>query len=233
MYGKATAIYDELYHFIDYSAQAVHLREIIRQLRPNARTLLDVACGNGRHLEKLRNDYEVEGADINPGMLEMARLKCPGVPFHQSDMAELDLGKTFDVVTCLFSSIAYAKTLPRMQEAVQRMANHVTSGGLLMVEPFFGPHNFWVNRVTSNHYDTPELKITWMYITERQDRIGRWNIHYLVGRPESVEHFTELHEVGLFTPDEYLEALTRAGVKLLALDPKGLCGRGMYIGTKG
>jgi hypothetical protein len=69
-----------------------------------------------------------------------------------------------------------------------------------------------------------------MYATEREGRIGRWDIHYLIGRPEGVEHFTELHEVGLFTPEEYMDAFRRAGMADVVLDPQGLFGRGMYIG---
>jgi len=232
MYSKSTALYDDYHCFINFPAQAAHLREMIEERRPNARTLLDVACGTANHLKELRNRFEVEGADITPGMLEVARRKCPGVPFHLTDMAELSLEKTFDVVTCLFSSVSYVKTLPRLHEAIARMASHVAPGGLLMIEPFFGPDDYWVNHVVANHCDQPKLKITWMYVTEREDRIGRWTIHYLVGRPEGVEHFTELHEVGLFTPEEYQDALRQAGITEVTLHPTGVFGRGMYIGTR-
>jgi ubiquinone/menaquinone biosynthesis C-methylase UbiE len=232
MYDKSPPIYDELYHFKDYAAAAARLNELIQRLRPQAKSMLDVACGTGRHLEELQNHYNVEGTDISAGMLEVAQRRCPGVPLHQADMVDLNLGKKFDVVTCLFSSIAYTKQLARLQAAIARMANHVKPGGLLIIEPFFGPDNFWVHHVVLNRYEHADLKIAWMYVTEREGLIGRWYIHYLVGRPEGVEHFTELHEVGLFTPEEYVDAFRRAGVPEVILDPQGLFGRGMYIGTR-
>ena len=36
---------------------------------PRASSLLDVGCGTGRHLELLRERYEVEGLDVSPAML--------------------------------------------------------------------------------------------------------------------------------------------------------------------
>ena len=56
------------------------------------------------------------------------------------------------------------------------------------------------------------------------------DFHYLVGTPEGVEHFTEHHELGLFTDEEYRNAFTAAGLQV-AHDPEGLIGRGLYIGT--
>jgi hypothetical protein len=57
------------------------------------------------------------------------------------------------------------------------------------------------------------------------------DFHYLVATPEGIEHFTEHHELGLFTPEQYLAAFTAAGLHVLR-DSEWLEGRGMYIGTR-
>lgn len=48
---------------------------------------------------------------------------------------------------------------------------------------------------------------------------------FLIGPPEGVEQFTETHEIGLFTREEYLEVFRRCG-------SHALTGRGLYIGRK-
>ena len=76
-----------------------------------ARTLLDVACGTGRHLEYLRSSFETEGVDADDAMLDVARARLRDVPLSVGDMRDLDLGRRFDVVTCLFSAIGFVYDL--------------------------------------------------------------------------------------------------------------------------
>ena len=52
-----------------------------------------------------------------------------------------------------------------------------------------------------------------------------------MGTPEGVEYFTEFHEMGLFTNDQYRAAFRDAGLTVRH-DPDGLMGRGLYIGLK-
>jgi hypothetical protein len=47
-----------------------------------------------------------------------------------------------------------------------------------------------------------------------------------------VEHFTERHEMGLFSADEYLAALEESGLETI-YNPEGLMGRGLYLGING
>lgn len=137
VFRKSQRFYDAIYAWKDYRAEVERLDTAIRARHPEARTLLDVACGTGKHLELLRDRYRVEGADLDPEMLEIARGRLgPGVPLHLSDMVDFDLGQRFDVVTCLFSSVAYARTPHRLGAAVEAMARHLATGGLLVIEPF-------------------------------------------------------------------------------------------------
>ena len=85
--------------------------------------LLDVGCGTGLHLGPLREHYQVEGLDLDKNMLEVAREKYPEIPLHLADMVDFNLGCQFDTITCLFSSIGYTKTIPRLNKALGNMAS--------------------------------------------------------------------------------------------------------------
>jgi len=80
-----------------------------------------------------------------------------------------------------------------------------------------------------DHVDEPNLKVAWMYKSEREGLLSVMNIHYLVATPVGVEYFTERHESGLFTQEQYLNAFRQAGLRV-TYDPSGLFGRGMYVG---
>jgi SAM-dependent methyltransferase len=230
MYTRSVQFYDALYHFKDYASAAKQLHTILQQHHPTAKTLLDVACGTGKHLEYLRDYYRVEGLDLSPDMLKIARQRCPGVPFHRASMIDFRLEYGFDVITCLFSSVAYVKTRENLEKTVVSMVRHLRPGGVVVIEPFFSPENYWTGTITANFVDEPDLKIAWMYTSDPpQDRVAVLNIHYLVGTPESVDHFEERHELGLFTHEEYLNAFRGAGLEVTH-DSEGLFGRGMYLG---
>lgn len=228
--SKSAEIYDALYAFLDYDRAATKLREVVDYHDPTAKRLLEVACGTGQHLRRLSSWYDVEGLDINEDLLKVASERCPGVKLHQSDMADFDLGDSFDVVCCLFSSIAYVVTRDRLRSTIESMKRHLAPGGLMVVEPWFGPDNFWTGTITMNVVDEPERKIAWMYTSEAVDLKGVLDIHYLMGTPEGVEHFSEVHELGLFSDEDYRSALEAVGLDVEHRDDGLLVGRGLYIG---
>ena len=103
MFTRSARFYDAIYSFKDYGKEATRIDALIRERRPKARKLLDVACGTGLHLQHLREGYEVEGLDLDPKLLKFARERLGEVPLHEGDMRDFDLGRRFDAITCLFS----------------------------------------------------------------------------------------------------------------------------------
>jgi SAM-dependent methyltransferase len=146
-------------------------------------------------------------------------------------MTSFQLGRQFDVVVSLFSSIGYAKTKSRLQKAIRNMNRHLLPGGILLVEPWFTPEQWKPGGVFTIHVDKPDLRIVRMSHSGQRGKISLLEFQYLVGTSEGIEHYTEIHELGLFTHKDYLDALKAADLTVTH-DSKGLDGRGLYIGRK-
>jgi len=229
--AKLAEIYDAIYEFKDYSKAADYLLAQIRQHHPSACTLLEVACGTGKYLDILRRHYDVQGLDASAEMLEKAASRLEGVSLHHADMVDFSLPDRFDVVCCLFRSIAYVRTIENFYHAIKAMARHVSPGGILIIEPFFTPKTFWADTITLNEHKSPQLQIAWMYTSKRVDSCAELNIHYLVGTPAGIDHFTEVHNLGLFDAEDYRRAFEAAGLQL-TYDERGPTGVGLYVGKK-
>jgi ubiquinone/menaquinone biosynthesis C-methylase UbiE len=234
MFTKSANFYNAIYSSLgkDHAAEAQLIHEIIQaHKKSTGNTLLEVACGTGIHASVLREFYQVEGLDLDNEMLAVARQDYPEIPFYQADMVDFNLGKQFDSVTCLFSSIGYVKTKQRLEQAIQTMTDHLLPGGVLVIEPWFTPDQFTGGKLFALFVDQPDLKVSRMSLGEVVEKLSILNFHYTVGTPQGVEYFTERHELGLFTQDEYLDAYRKTGLEVTH-DPEGLDGRGLYIGLK-
>jgi hypothetical protein len=100
----------------------------------------------------------------------------------------------------------------RLRQAIATMTRHLCPGDVLFV-------------------DQPDLTLVRMNVSGVDRIVAILDFHCLVGTPDGVEHFTERHELGLFTDVEYRAAFTEAGLEVLH-DAEGLIGRGLYIGTR-
>lgn len=234
MYAKSAAYYDAICAASgkDYARESEHLHTLIQQhKRSPGQALLDVACGTGSHLAYLRQWYEVEGLDLDPAMLAIARRKHPDLVLHQADMTDFVLGRQFDAVVCLFSAIAYAMTVPRLEQTLRTFASHTQPGGVVVVEPFISPEQWRDGSLHAAFVDEPDLKIARTNINRREGHIAVIDFHFLVAAPEGIESFTERHDLALFTYEEHLGAFRAAGLDV-TYDPEGLMGRGLYIGAR-
>jgi ubiquinone/menaquinone biosynthesis C-methylase UbiE len=234
MLSGSEKYYDDIYSAMgkDYVAETDKLHEFIQQYkRSEGNTLLDVACGTGTHAGMLSQHYQVEGTDLNADMLKVARKKHPEIRFTQADMRNFDVGRGFDVITCMFSAIGYMRTKAELQKALKSMSHHLLPGGVLLVEPWFTPEQWNVGRVSTILVEKSDRKIVRMSRSAKKGKVSLLEFQYLIGTSKGIEHLTEHHEFGLFTHDEYMEAFIKAGLDVVH-ESEGVDGRGLHIGLK-
>jgi len=234
-YEKSARIYDLLYvgtGIKDYLAESVELRRIIEESSPGAKTLLDVACGTGAHLAELRQWYEVEGADLSPAMLAVARDRLPGIQLHEADMRTLDLGRTFDAVICLFSSIGYVTDPAAMRSAVARLAAHVAPGGVLVLDGWVRPDDWREGaRREPDIAQDDEALVVRLSFARREGNITNLDMHHLVQTAEGVDYFVENHRLALTPTEDYVSAVEGAGLAARVI-PNYMPARDRIVGVR-
>jgi SAM-dependent methyltransferase len=231
VYSETQDYYDLIYGSSkDFEEEARKIADLIEEVRPGARTLLDVACGTGQHLARLSSKYRADGLDLDARFVEIASGNAPQATIHRADMTSFDLGKIYDVVMCIFGSIGYAKTPGAVTSALGCFREHLAPGGVVLVEPWFTPATWYGRGVHLVTMEQEELKIARMNTHNTEGRISTVDFCYLIGTPDGMEIRREKHELGLFTTDEMKQCFVDAGLEATHLDEGVATNRGIYVG---
>jgi len=231
MFAKSAQYYDLIYSsFKDYPSEAGKIARLIQKLNPNAQTVLDVACGTAEHAKFLNENYNynVDGIDLDEDLLAMARRKIPNARFEAADMTNFHLGRQYDVVMCLFSSIGYVRSLENVRKTLGCFKNHLSPGGLIIIEPWFTPDSWTSGRIDMKTVESENLKICRMSMIDREGNLSKIRFEYLIGTAEEIHHEIEYHELGLFTVEEMTQCFREARLES-NYDPDGIFGRGLYV----
>ena len=216
----------------DYAREAAAVTERIRRRRPEARTVLDVACGSGLHLAAFAAaGWDVEGVDLSEPMLAAAAARVPGVELHAADMRTFRLDRRFDAVVCLFSAIGYMTSAHDLAVAVTNMAEHLLPGGVLVVEPWFEPDDWHDGSVFSEATKAGDLAVSRVSRSWREGDESLIEMLYAAATPDRTWSFTEVHRMGLFTVEQQLEVYRAAGLAVEHETP-GLTGRGLIVAVR-
>ncbi|WUH98274.1 class I SAM-dependent methyltransferase [Spirillospora sp. NBC_00431] len=235
MYGDTIAEIYELIHEVrgkDYRREAEDVARHARARSPGARSLLDVACGTGGHLRAFAQIFDhVEGLELSGPMVRAARTRLPGITVHRGDMRELGLGRTFDVITCMFGSIGYLTTVAELTAVLRRFGRHLNPGGVAAVDPWWFPERFADGHISADIVTVPGRTVGRVSHSTLEGGASRMNVHYIVAdAEEGARHLAETHLITLFTRREYEESFAAAGFEVDFVE--GLNdGRGLFVGA--
>jgi len=111
-----------------------YVRHLIKTFHPQAKTILNLACGTGSIDKALAKKYIVTGMDISPEMVAVAEKKNKKVRYYTRDMTQLDIDESFDVVTCLYASLNHVIGFDVWAQFFQRVYQHLNPGGLFLFD---------------------------------------------------------------------------------------------------
>ena len=232
MYTESAEFYDLVYStFKDYPGEAARIAALLRKLQPRCRTILDVASGTGEHARQLATlGFAVDGLDLDPAFVRIASQKHPAGRFFQANMSDFRLPHRYDAVLCLFSSIAYLKTLDLVTRTLIRFREHLEPGGVIVVEPWYPPDTLDATRVARHAGEANGIRVSRVSRIEVDGRLSRFIFDYEITDRTGTRRAHEVHELGLFTTAELMEAFRTAGLDVTH-DPQGLSDRGLFAAT--
>jgi dTDP-3-amino-3,6-dideoxy-alpha-D-glucopyranose N,N-dimethyltransferase len=231
-YEQSADLYDLFLPNKDYDAEASRLLQIVHESFGSFKlhSVLDVACGSGRHLRAFSASAQIlAGVDLSDRLLSIARSNVPDALLVHADLRSFRLVDRYDLVTCLFSSIVYAASdVDELKRALAHMFDHVAERGVLVVEPGFTPQQWVPGRLAFRTVRDDGVNAVRMSTAGREGNFAVFDEHYLVGTPNGTDHRVESHRFRLFEADEYREAFdSHAGD--VVYHPEGLIGRGLYL----
>ena len=234
LHNQLARYYDRVYSFKDYLDESVRLQNlIIKYLETGGNSLLDVACGTGLHLKHLKDDFSCTGVDISKNILKIAKKNVKEVTFKEADMKTLRLGKQFDVIICLLSSIGYVKTVASLEKTIQNFSKHLKKGGLALIEPSHTKSAYVNGEPRITVHNGKDAKIARVNVTKIRQATAVLNMHMLIAeRGKDAKYFVDRHELGLFGINNTLRIMQAAGLKSKYLKNGLMTGRELYVGIK-
>lgn len=117
--------------------------------------VLDIGCGTGDYCGRFAEDgREAVGVDLDPWMIERARVRYPGTEFHVMDMADVGgLDGGFDLSFCIGNVAAH---LPRasFETLLDSVGGLLTSGAAWIVQTVN-----WDFVLSRRSYDFPDVRV--------------------------------------------------------------------------
>ena len=176
-------LYDIAFDFRDIAAECDFLEAACRSvLGRSPESVLELAAGPARHLlEFARRGVRVTGLDLSPEMVHYSRslAAAAGVPirYRCGDMVEFSLGKQFDLAVLLMDSASYLLDNRAVLAHLASVADHLTGGGVYILEMSHPRDTFGVGRSThaewERHRDGVRVRIRWGYEDDPFDPSGR------------------------------------------------------------
>ncbi|HXO42993.1 MAG TPA: class I SAM-dependent methyltransferase [Thermoanaerobaculia bacterium] len=235
LYDQLSPYYDLIYAAKDYEGEARYQVQLIEKYkRSSGRDLLEMACGTGRYLEFFARGFTCTGLDLNPAMLRIARKRVKQARLVQGDMLTMKLGKQFDVVACLFSSIGYVRGSRNLRKAIRNFADHLKPGGVMLISPWISKEDYNVGMPHLDTYESKDIKIARAVVSRLRGRdVSLINFNWMIAeRNKPVQHVDDdIHELTMHSHEEFMAAMSEAGLRGRLIRGRK-AGRGLYVGVK-
>ena len=112
--------------------------QLLQWLKVNnvtVKTSMDLACGTGVLCEILREQgIASSGMDFSSGMIDIARSRCPEIPYDVADMITYRPDRQFDLVTCTGDAVNHIPNLTDVAKIFRNVYGYLAPGGYFIFD---------------------------------------------------------------------------------------------------
>jgi len=207
----------------DYEKESsIYCRLINETAQVEVKNLLHLGCGAGINDYTFKKHFQVTGLDLSKQMLQVASGINPEVDYLQGDMRNFALDRYFEgaiVPDC----VCYLKTEEELQKMLANTYRYLVPGGVLLITAHTAEQFQENNFVYTGSQG--ELEITIFennYISKSKDSLYEATIIYLIRRNAQLEIHTDVHELGFFKLQTWLDILESFDFKVTQMPLESL-----------
>lgn len=208
----SSPFYHKLYFERDEKEADAFIRKLIAHLQPPpGSSMLDVACGKGRHSKILASmGYAVTGIDISAESIDRAKqYENEHLDFFVHDMRLPFWGNYFNYAFNFFTSFGYFKTRREHDDAIRTIAKSLKPGGRFVMD-YLNVHyaeDHLVHDLTKKIGDT-------QYEIHKWDDETHFYKKIVVSDPSLAKKQEHTERVCKFTLGDFTEMLAYQGLQV-------------------
>jgi 2-polyprenyl-3-methyl-5-hydroxy-6-metoxy-1,4-benzoquinol methylase len=147
-FAKKKNYYNQLaFLFESISARKIHTKKeidfiirVISQYAVNTESILDIACGVGRHARSLSaKGFKVTGIDQSSKLLKIAKKIDGKTRYLKRDIRDFNFAKKFDFMYCMWDAYIYLSQPQDLVDFFQCCYKNLNKDGILVLEST----NYW------------------------------------------------------------------------------------------
>lgn len=226
IYTSLAPVYNDLMKDVDYEDWADYVDAIIQELRPEAVSLLELACGTGKvamYLEEL-DCYDITATDMSAEMLEIgerkARFRNMSIQWKQLDFMNIQLDETYDVVFALFDSINYIMTEEDFLKMLSNVEKVMHDDSIFIFDFTTPKHSEYVNDKLNSEGVSPDgirFERVSYYVPSKKMHISEFEIEVLdEDKITALRRDREIHRQRIYELSEVEAIVAKSNFKVLA-----------------
>ena len=226
IYSAIAPIYNEIMKDVDYEDWADFIDAIIQEHRPEAVSLLELACGTGQvamYLEELEC-YDITATDFSEEMLEIGRriadFRDMSISWQQQDFFNITLKQQYDVVLALFDSVNYIREEADMLRLFKNVAGVMHQDSVFIFDFTTPQHSEVVAEklndegITTDNYRFERRSF---YIPSEKTHVNEFDVEKLDDSRENILYRDrEVHRQRIYTFAEMKPLIARSGLEIEA-----------------
>jgi SAM-dependent methyltransferase len=131
--------YQQMFNAESFKIAEFQVPQLISMVNHPIDSILDLACGPGRHCLALKKmGYQIDGVDISPYLLEkanqVAKQQSLKINFINEDMLRYKAEHQYDLIINMFNSFGYHDSQQKNQQVIQQAFDNLKDTGSLIID---------------------------------------------------------------------------------------------------